>query len=292
MNIIKYVIPAVSLFFTVSIYAEEPVCSNSYGVSPAFNKAYYVGDYKGADSKLVATDYYRDFHCAEKFIEKYPNKFLTIFGSSRINGDNKNKHKEQSLYDVAANDILYKMTYEFSKQWAKKHGKKYPVLTGAGPGLMEAAAKGAVDGRKSTSIGYTTYYTDQAKCINDFEGSAECGASYVYWDNKIIDDGLIFTSVSARETAMILHSAAAVITPGGGGTNWEIFQMLEMLKSKQLNPIPVYFLGDRSHWKAYEKYINDMISRGTIKYKDKRQFVNFVTSTDELMRLLEADLSL
>jgi len=264
-------------------WSETMECSNLDKSGVPVPGAFYVGAYKGADDLITSDIFSTDFFCAERFVKDrgYSNKFLTIFGSSSIK-----ESGNSSRYNVTANNEIYKATYEFSQKWSKAH-PEYPILTGAGPGLMEAAARGAMAG-SGVSIGYTTYYKDAAR-NND--------AAIAYWKpiegedkgKQIITDGLIFSSVSARETLMILHSAAAVFVPGGSGTNWEIFQMLEMLKSAQLSDIPVYMLGDSVHWAAYQGYINDMAARGTIKESERDNFVRFVRTPDELMRVLEAD---
>lgn len=215
--------------------------------------------------------------------EKYKGKkFLTIFGSSSIK-----KTTDPILYNAYDNDKIYEQTYNFAKLWAEKYGSEYPILTGAGPGLMEAAARGAIDG-KGVSIGYTTYFGDARE-------KSDASLAFQKYDDgpdkgkPILTDGLIFSSISVRETLMILHSAAIVIVPGGSGTNWEIFQTIEMLKSKQLTGIPVYLLGERTNWVAYESYINDMVARGVIKVKDRENFVRFVNTPEELLELLNND---
>ncbi|MCC6543272.1 MAG: LOG family protein [Nitrospirae bacterium] len=43
---------------------------------------------------------------------------------------------------------------------------------------------------------------------------------------------------------MILHSAAIIIAPGGSGSEWEIFQILESVKSDQLKAVPIYLVGE------------------------------------------------
>jgi predicted Rossmann-fold nucleotide-binding protein len=43
------------------------------------------------------------------------------------------------------------------------------------------------------------------------------------------------------------------VAPGGTGTEWELFQLVEMVKSRQLAPVPVYLLGDRRHWASLRR---------------------------------------
>lgn len=239
--------------------------------------AWYVGPYKGYDNDLSGVDLSRDFQCAELFKgSRYPKGFVTVFGSSRIG----EFHESASAATAASGArsalteaqalVEFNRTYaevrSFANAWTKTYGKHFPILTGAGPGLMEAASRGASEA--GPSIGYTTYYAPPGP--GDTLPHSDDPSFVRYKDASgkavpITTDGLVFSSVSARETAMILHSAAAVIAPGGSGTEWEIFQILEMLKSGQLRPIPVYFVGERYHWTTLEKRVSDMVARGTVK---------------------------
>jgi predicted Rossmann-fold nucleotide-binding protein len=106
-----------------------------------------------------------------------------------------------------------------------------------------------------------------------------------------VTHGLIFTSVTARELAMLRHSAAVLVAPGGTGTEWELFQLVEMVKSRQLAPVPVYLLGDRRHWASLRTRLDDMAARGTIR-QEEIAFLKDAGDADTLVRQLEADLRL
>lgn len=240
--------------------------------------AWYVGPYKGPDSLLTGQDLALDVLCADRFKrERYPRGFVTIFGSSSI-GEYFEQPKASGStfgYVAAATEaeqrksfnVTYAAIQTFAHDWTRKYGADYPILTGAGPGLMEAGSRGAFEAGQS--IGYTTYYDKLAECnphcYGGQPGFSKYKASETAPPQKITSDGLIFSSVSIRETAMILHSAAIVIAPGGTGTEWETYQVLEMLKSRQLTPVPIFFVGQRYHWNSFVNRIRDMEDRGTIK---------------------------
>ena len=142
------------------------------------------------------------------------------------------------------------------------------------------------------SIGYTTYY-------DRFEPPAPIDSVRPYVGdpakafNEFVSDGLIFTSVAQREAAMIRHSAAIVFAPGGTGTEWEIYQVIETIKSRQQSPVPVYFLGDRTtYWASLDVRIKDLVARKVVRQNELDPFLRFVATPAELVDRLGKDLAL
>lgn len=257
-------------------------CASTMPCTSVLPNASYTGPYKGVDNKLSVDELSRDLRCAQAFkAAKYPNGFVSIYGSSRIAESNK-------LADPALaqqNDALYADVMAFAEAWTRKHGSRYPIMTGAGPGLMEAGSRGALKAG-GPSIGYTTYYDPPPRG----------DANKVFWKYKgsdLITDGLIFSSVGIREYAMFLHSAAVIIGPGGTGTEWEIFQILEMTKSDQLQSVPIYLIGNKDvHWKSFYERLDDMVRRGTVRTGEvTKHFVHIERAVD-LVPLLEKRLTL
>lgn len=255
--------------------------SNLVQCTSMVSNASYTGPYKGVDNNLDSTDLSRDIYCANYFKKnKYPNGFVTIYGSSRIN--EKNSLPETDA--AKANTKIYQETMSFAEKWtATGYGKRYPIMTGAGPGIMEAGSRGATQAG-GPSIGYTTYYDPYPR------GDA-IDAFWKYNGQQITSDGLIFSSVGIREYMMILHSAAIVIAPGGTGTEWETFQILESIKSNQLKKVPIYLVGNKeAHWESFYRRLDDMVRRGTIKKDEVFSHFIHVDSMNDLFGLLEHDL--
>ena len=244
--------------------------------------ASWTGPYKGVDNNLSAHDLGRDLMCAERFKNaKYPAGFVTIFGSSRIG----EKSRASDPAVAKANDELYADVMAFAESWTRKHGKRFPIMTGAGPGLMEAGSRGAMAGG-GPSIGYTTYYDPPPR------GDAH-EAFWTFNGQQLVTDGLIFSSVATREFAMVLHSAAVIITPGGTGTEWETFQVIESIKSGQLTEVPVILLGNKdAHWKSFYARIDDMVRRGTLRLDEVTKVVVHVERASDAVALLERRLAL
>jgi predicted Rossmann-fold nucleotide-binding protein len=248
-------------------------CPNLPGV------AFYAGPFVGTEDRLGPADFALDTYCADLFKKtKYPNGFVGVFGSSRITESS----VQADPKIAAANNELYRGLRAFASKWTRSHGNRYPILTGAGPGLMEAASRGATEAG-GPSIGYTTYYGP----------SHDPRAAFQKYQNKtpIISDGLIFTSVAVRESSMLAHSAAIVIAPGGTGTLWEIFQTIETLKSNELTPVPVFLVGNKSiHWAKFYDMVDDLTERGTLRKEEFYSRVTHVENLDELSAVLEGRL--
>jgi uncharacterized protein (TIGR00730 family) len=180
-------------------------------------------------------DLAKDAYCALQVIKRNaPNGVITIFGSARARENMKS----------------YKDTRKFASLWTKSYGDKYPILTGGGPGIMEAGNRGAKEsGGKSLSF-------------SSFFGSG------VEKPNKYTTDGFMFTSFSQREADMVDHAAAIVIAPGGIGTEWEIYESLAKLQTKKKNPCAVVLLGEKSMWKSLFARLHYLGKIKTISVKD------------------------
>lgn len=233
----------------------------------------------------------QDWACADAFKDHYyPNGFVTIFGSSRIIEHNTKGDPAIN----AANDALYQQIRAFAKHWTERYGTSYPILSGAGPGIMEAAGRGAREAGKS--IGYTTYYDRVAGATPDpnrFYGGDPTKAFAKYQGQDILTDGLIFSSIAVRESAMIRHSAAILIAPGGTGTEWETFQILETLKSHQLSGVPIYIVGDRTfHWASWDARLADMVLRTTLDKGAATAGVEFIDNPEDVIERLRVRLGL
>jgi predicted Rossmann-fold nucleotide-binding protein len=250
--------------------ALAPACPTDRAQVP---NADYIGRYMGLENAVDARAIAQDLQCADAFkAARFPAGFVTIFGSSRLRDT----------------DASYALVRRFAADWTRRHGARVPVMTGAGPGLMEAGNLGAREAG-GPSVGYTTYYdrpTGTPDPLRPYGGDPRQAL------NAHVTHGLIFTSVTARELAMIRHSAAVLVAPGGTGTEWELFQLVEMVKSRQLAPVPVYLLGDRRrHWASLQARLDDMVARGTIR-ADEVAFLKYADDADTLVRQLEADLRL
>ncbi len=150
---------------------------------------------------------------------------VTIFGSSRIT-------RSDPLWQQS-----YKLGYMLGKQG-------YTVITGGGPGVMEAANKGALDAG-AISVGLTI----------DVPGEEPAKQYHTI--------SLNFDYFFVRKVMLIRYSIAYVIFPGGFGTLDELFELLNLVHAKKLYPYPI-ILFDSDYWKPILDFIKSLVEKNFI----------------------------
>lgn len=143
---------------------------------------------------------------------------VAIFGSARTRPDNP----------------VYAMAVETARQLAKAG---FGIITGGGPGIMEAANKGAQEGG-NLSIGCNIELP--------FEQSP----------NRYLDVSLDFRYFFVRKTMFIKYSHAFIIFPGGFGTMDELFEALTLIQTKKVSHFPVILYGTQ-YWGGLFNWIQD-----------------------------------
>ena len=176
---------------------------------------------------------------------------VTIFGSARLKEDNPFFHQAEKL----ACDI-------------SKEG--IPVITGGGPGIMEAANKGAFDVKgeeAGESVGLNIKLPDE-----------QCGNGYQ-------DITLNFRYFFVRKYMFIKHAVAFVIFPGGFGTMDELFEALTLVQTKKIVKVPIILVG-KSFWEGLTQWIESRVMpEGCIDQKD-RDLITVVDNTDDALKII------
>ncbi|MBX7044000.1 MAG: TIGR00730 family Rossman fold protein [Ignavibacteria bacterium] len=140
----------------------------------------------------------------------------------------------------------------------------FTVMTGGGPGIMEAANRGAKDGG-GVSLG--------CNIILPFEQSL----------NPYVDRQVEFEYFFTRKTILRKNSVAYVLMPGGFGTMDEIFEVFTLIQTGKLPPRPVVCMG-KDYWKHLGKFLRDtMIAWETISPKD----LDLALVTDDVQEGIE-----
>lgn len=140
----------------------------------------------------------------------------------------------------------------------------YPVITGGGPGLMEAANRGAAEAGAG-SVGLTIRL--------DFEEKPNPYATTV----------IPFEHFFARKTVFVRHSRAFVTLPGGFGTLDELFEALTLIQTRKLHDFPVILIGT-AFWAGLADWIRDtLLAQGRVSPRD----VELLTVTDDLDLMME-----
>ncbi|HVX39697.1 MAG TPA: TIGR00730 family Rossman fold protein [Gemmatimonadaceae bacterium] len=184
---------------------------------------------------FTRTDPWRVMRIMGEFIEGFDNlahveKGVTIFGSARTHPD----------------DPQYQAAQEVARLLAEAG---FAIITGAGPGIMEAANKGAKEGG-GLSIG----------C--NIELPFEQGA------NPYVDTLVNFRYFFVRKTMFIKYSNAFIIFPGGFGTLDEAFEALTLIQTGKIYQFPVIMFG-RHYWAGLIRWIQSrVLSEGKISAGD------------------------
>ncbi|MCW3075219.1 MAG: hypothetical protein JWP69_2288 [Flaviaesturariibacter sp.] len=164
---------------------------------------------------------------------------ITVFGSARF--------KEDHEYYISAR--------EFGKRIAEMG---FTTLTGGGPGIMEAANRGAFE-NDGMSVG------------------CNIKLPFEQVNNKYLHRFMTFEFFFTRKTMLIKYSYAFIIMPGGFGTMDELFETLTLIQTKTITGFPVVMFG-KSFYKELMEAIHDMAAKGTISEED----LSLVLLTDDV----------
>lgn len=174
---------------------------------------------------------------------------IAVFGSARL--------PETSPYYVAAREVARRFA---RSGWA--------IITGGGPGIMEAANRGARDAREKSekmSIGL------------NIELPFEQGM------NPYCDVGINFRYFFCRKVNFVKYASAFVIFPGGFGTLDEFFEALTLVQTHKIQDFPVVVYGS-DYWKGLIDWMNaTLVQQGTILPSD----LNLIHLTDDPAEVVE-----
>ncbi len=205
----------------------------------------HIEDFKSADT-------WRVFRIMAEFIEGFEilsrvGKAVSIFGSSR----------------VKPNDKYYKMAEELAAMLVKE---SYAIISGGGPGIMEAANKGAFKAG-GKSIGLNIEIPAEQK------------------PNKFVKTLLNFRYFFCRKVMFVKYASAYVVFPGGYGTMDEFFEALTLIQTKRIKSFPVILVGGE-YWKELVEWINrELVKRKYISQKDKNLF-HIVDTSQEAIKVI------
>lgn len=170
----------------------------------------------------------REFQMGFKRLHKL-GPAVTVFGSARF--------KEGTPE--------YALAVEMGRELAKAG---FAVLTGGGPGMMEAANRGAKEAG-GRSIG--------CNIILPFEQAP----------NPYLDETLNFRYFFARKVMLVKYSCAFVCLPGGFGTLDEMFEAATLIQCRRIGPFPLVLLGTK-FWENLREFVWDLRDAGAISPED------------------------
>lgn len=188
----------------------------------------------------------RDFICGFRALH-FVGPCITVFGSARFNEDHP----------------YYKLARDMGAALAKMG---FTVLTGGGPGIMEAANRGAKDvhGR---SVGCNIRLP--------FEQS----------HNPYLDRWVTMEHFFVRKTLLIKYSYGFIIMPGGFGTMDEMFEALTLIQTKKLRSFPIVIMGSQ-FWAEMRDFMDHMLKGATISPEDL-DLIKWTDSVEEAVAHLQ-----
>lgn len=161
--------------------------------------------------------------------------------------------------------------YELATEMAKRLTEEgFGVITGGGPGIMEAANKGAFE-NKGTSIGLNIDLP--------FEQSHN---EYIDPD-KVLNHRYFFV----RKVMFVKYAQAFIVMPGGFGTLDELFEVLTLIQTKKITPVPVILMGTE-FWAGMKEWISKIMLEEfkTISAKDI-DLIPVTDSPDEVVKYIK-----
>ncbi len=207
---------------------DPPVGPASIAPAERADEAMLEGPHSRFDELLtpfrIMADFLRDFR-----VLHFVGPCVTVFGSARIKAD--------SPY------------YELARRMGASLARLgFTVMTGAGPGFMEAANRGAreVGGR---SVGCNIKLPlEQAP-------------------NEFLDRSVTLRYFFVRKTLLVKYSCAFVVLPGGAGTLDELFEALTLIQTGKIQNFPIVVMGT-DYWQDLTRLLEKMARLGAIGAKD------------------------
>jgi uncharacterized protein (TIGR00730 family) len=208
-------------------------------------------------NEIKVQDSWQIFKIMAEFVEAFEKlgkigPCVSIFGSART--------KPESKYFILAEEIAFKLTQ-----------KGYGIITGGGPGIMEAANKGARAG-KGKSVGlnielpheqYSNPYIDNDKLIN-------------------------FDYFFVRKVMFMKYAQGFVVLPGGFGTMDEFFEAITLIQTRKVGAFPIVLVGV-DYWKGLFDWIKKSVleDEKNINTEDL-DLLKLVDTSDDAVKEIEA----
>jgi uncharacterized protein (TIGR00730 family) len=201
---------------------------------------------------LSIEESWRIFRIMAEFVEAIEalsqiKRAVTIFGSARIR----------------PGDPYYAKAEHLTRRLAEKG---FSIITGGGPGIMEAANKGAAEAG-GTSVGMNIHLPLEQK-PNPY---ANLSIDYKYF--------------FIRKVMFVKYAVAYVILPGGFGTMDELFEALTLIQTKRIKSFPVILMGSE-YWKGLIDWLRDTLLRQDRITPEDLDIIRVIDDVDEVVNYI------
>lgn len=190
----------------------------------------------------IGWDFYRGFYAFRNL-----GPTITIFGSARFSED----HRYYALTLTTARLLA---TYGFS------------IMSGGGPGIMEAANRGARE-VNGVSLGCNIRLPSEQK------------------PNAYLDHFVEFTYFYVRKVMLSRYSCAFIGMPGGFGTLDEIFEAITLMQTRKITSFPIVLMGT-DYWQPVRTFITDTLLRNKTIYEEDLELIYFTDDPADALRYI------
>jgi uncharacterized protein (TIGR00730 family) len=207
-------------------------------IIPAKESVYLDGPKPRINEFLFAWDLFKQFIRGFRTLH-FVGPCITVFGSARF--------KETDQY--------YAVAREFGKRIAELG---FTTMTGGGPGIMEAANRGAFE-NEGVSVG------------------CNIRLPHEQYPNPYMHKWITFDYFFVRKVLLVKYSYAFIILPGGIGTMDEFFETYTLAQTKVITDFPIVLFG-KEYYGPLMATLDMMIAKGTVSAEDK----NLILLTDDI----------
>lgn len=207
-------------------------------------------------NEIKTSDSWQIFKVMAEFVDGFEKMAkigpcVSIFGSARTKPDNP--------YYLLAEEIAHKLTQ-----------RGYGIITGGGPGIMEAANKGAKKG-SGKSVGL------------NIELPFEQGANPFIDSDKLISFDYFFV----RKVMFIKYAQGFIVLPGGMGTLDELFEAITLIQTHKIGKFPIVLVS-KSYWSGLIEWIkNTMLEKERNVNPDDLKLFRVVDTADEAVKEID-----
>jgi uncharacterized protein (TIGR00730 family) len=174
---------------------------------------------------------------------------VTIYGSAQLR----------------PNDELYHQTEEIARRLGEVG---FSIITGGGPGVMEAANKGARDAGV-TSVGLNIELPEEQTC------------------NAYVNKSITFHHFFVRKVMLVKYTTSFVIMPGGLGTLDEVTEVLSLIQSRKIKPFPV-ILFDSEYWKGFLDWLRSPVLAKRFISEEDFSILRVCDHPDEVIDIVQS----
>ncbi|MBI4360055.1 MAG: TIGR00730 family Rossman fold protein [Candidatus Jacksonbacteria bacterium] len=197
---------------------------------------------------------WRIFRIMSEFVDGFQfiselKKSVTFFGSARLGPKNKYYTLSQNLAEYLSN-------------------AGFNIITGGGPGIMEAGNRGAREGKKGESVGLNIQLPKEQR------------------ENPYVSKGMGFHYFFTRKVMLSASAQAYVFFPGGFGTLDEFFEIITLIQTNKISgPVPVIAIGEE-FWRPLHQWIKKFMMEWNMIAKKDAEIYTITDSADKAFDII------